>query len=163
MFTHDKISRLRATTISAITTSVIAIGVITVGVSAALTGSASASNGAPATTQFDGVYAGESVLTGGWGYVCGAPSYPVSVSVKDGRFDYTVPIVPTATPLVPVQIAANGSLNGQALYAAETFAAIGPAFRSTWVTIVGHTTGQQMDAEQRDYRCVRHMVLQRQG
>ena len=158
MFTHEKVRRLRAATVGALT-----IGAVAIGVPAALTGSASASNVAPATTQFDGVYTGESILTGGWGYVCGAPDYPVSVSVKDGRFDYTVPIVPTATPLVPVQIAANGSLNGQALYPAETFAAVGPAFRSTWVTITGHAAGQELDAEQRDYRCVRHLVLQRRG
>jgi hypothetical protein len=149
MFSHDKIRRLAAAM----------IGVIAIGAPAALTGCAS--NVPLAGTQFDGVYTGQSILTGGGGYVCGAPSYPATISVKDGHFDYTVPITVAATPLVPVQIRADGSLTGQTLYPAETFAPLGPAFRPAWVTIAGHAAGPELDAEQRDYRCVRHLVLQR--
>ena len=147
MFTHDQICRLKRAMI------------IASAVLSTLTGCAS--NVPVAGTQFDGVYTGQSILTGGWGYVCGAPSYPATISVKDGRFDYPVPISPAATPLVPVQLRADGSLTGQTIYPAETFAPLGPAVRPAWVTIAGHAAGPELNAEQRDYRCVRHLVLQR--
>ncbi len=128
---------------------------------ATLTGCAASANVPPAGAKFDGEYAGESTLTSGFGYVCRAPSYPVSVSIKDGRFAYTVPINPWTFPVVPVQIRADGTLAGQTQYWAETFAVFGPDIKPAWVTITGHTAGPVLDATVRDDRCVRHMVLQR--
>lgn len=128
---------------------------------AILAGCAPSANVPPAGGQFDGVYAGETTLVGGFGYVCGAPSYSVSIPIKDGRFSYMVPISPSTTPLVSVQIRADGSLAGQVLYMAESFWPRGPDFIPAWLTIAGHIAGAELDATVRDYRCVRHMVLRR--
>ena len=101
-------------------TSVRATSVRAICVLATLAGCAASANTPPAGTQFDGVYAGKSTLIGGFGYVCGAPSYATSIAIKNGRFDTTISISPAATPVVAVQVRADGTLAGQTLYWAET-------------------------------------------
>ena len=116
----------------------------------------------PAGTQFDGVYAGQSTLVSGFGYVCGSPAYPFSVSVSDGRFVYSVFIPPYDTPRVPIQIGADGSMSGRSLYVAETFLPRGPDITNAWVTFNGHISGPILAATVQDERCTRRLTLQRQ-
>jgi hypothetical protein len=119
-------------------------------------------SGPPAGTQFDGVYTGQSTLVSGFGYVCGSPGYPFSVSVKDGRFVYAVFIPPYDTPRVPVQVRADGSLSGQSLYTAQDYSPRGDDVMRTWITLSGHISGSTLDATARDERCARRLTLQRQ-
>jgi hypothetical protein len=128
---------------------------------AILTACAPSANVPLARTQFDGTYAGESTLTGGFGYICGAPRSPVAVSIKDGRFDYVVPVIPMGDPVVSVQIRADGTLAGQALYLADALPIRGPEYRPAWAMITGHIDGLALNAQVRDFHCVRHMVLHR--
>jgi|SRR5277367_3815637 hypothetical protein len=117
--------------------------------------------GPPAGPRVDGVYTGESTLTRGWGYDCSSPSYPLSIPVKDGRFDYTILVSPLGNPPVPVQIYADGSLHGQTIYKTEDYWSGSSSVVNQWILINGHVDGSTLDATVQDYRCTRHLTLHR--
>jgi hypothetical protein len=114
-----------------------------------------------AATQFDGLYVGESTLIQGFGYVCGAPSYPLEIPVLQGRFVYPIQVPPYGNPPLVVQLRADGSLAGAVLYSAETFLPRGPDLQYAWINIAGQVTGPTLDATVKDLRCKRHLTLQR--
>ena len=116
----------------------------------------------PAGTQFDGPYAGQSTLTDGFGYVCSLPSYPLSISIHDGRFDYPVLIGAWGAGPIPVQVHQDGSLTGKLLYPTEDYSRVqGRNYISAWATIEGHISGTTLNATVSDYRCARQLALQR--
>lgn len=128
---------------------------------------AGCATGPLAGNQFDGVYVGNSFLVRGFGDVCGPPHFPVSILVKDGRFDYRAEVSPYGNPTVQVLIEADGSLSGVALYVAPTYILFtgggeAPAYRYAWVSITGRVSGQRMTVKADDLRCTRQMTLQRQ-
>lgn len=129
---------------------------------AILAGCADVPSAPPAGTQFDGAYAGQIDLVSGFGYVCGSPSYPFSISVNNGRFVYSVFIPPYDTPRVQVQIRADGAMSGASLYTAETFLPRGPDITNAWIRLSGHISGATLDATVRDEYCARRLTLQRQ-
>lgn len=130
----------------------------------ALAGCAGLPGAAPALpaagSQFDGTYAGQNSLVSGWGFLCGAPSYPETIAVSGGRFDYPFAVNPPRTAPVAVQIAADGTFRGQMQYGTEDF---GPRSRylTAWVTVTGRITGTMLDATVTDLRCVRRLTAQR--
>lgn len=126
-----------------------------------LAGCTAAPNAPPAGTRFDGVYSGANTLVGGSGYLCGLPSYPLSVSVENGRFTYAYFVTLAGPPAVPVQIRADGALSGQTLYLTESYYWRGPDWISAWITVDGSIVGPALDAIVRDNRCVRHLTLRR--
>lgn len=113
-----------------------------------------------AGNQFDGVYAGDSQLVRGFGFVCDPPDYPRSLTVRDGRFDYPFLVSAPRTAAVPVQIAADGSFAGQLQYG--TGDPFRPAeYQTAWVAVHGHIVGTTLDATVADERCTRHLAMLR--
>jgi len=123
-------------------------------------GCAAVPEGAPAGNQFDGVYAGDNQLVRGFGFVCGPPGYPQSLTVHDGRFDYPFAVAAPLTGPVPVQITADGSLYGQMRYGTYDYLPLSD-YRTEWVAVSGRITGPTLDATVVDMRCTRHLTLQR--
>src|SRR5260370_26753861 len=86
----------------------------------ALAGGCAVPGGGPAIpaagNQFDGTYQGDSRLVRGFGFLCGEPSYPEAITIRDGRFDYSFSDSPATPAPVPVRIAADGSFRGQIQY-----------------------------------------------
>jgi hypothetical protein len=134
---------------------------VTVLALASLAQCAAASPGVPpAATQFDGLYVGQSTLVRGWGYVCGAPSYPLQIPVLQGRFVYPIQVPPYGNPPVVVQLRADGSLSAAVLYTAETYLPPGgPGFRYAWINVAGRVAGPTLDATVVDLRCARRVTL----
>jgi len=132
------------------------------GVLAALAaGCAPVPDGMPAAgNRFDGIYAGDSQLVRGFGFLCDPPAYPQSLTVRDGRFDYPFVVSAPRTAPVPVQIAADGSFAGQLQYGTvEPFRLM--EYQTAWVTVRGLIVGATLDATVADQRCTRHLVLLR--
>lgn len=129
-----------------------------------LSGCTASAVGPQAGTQFDGVYSGASILVHGFGYVCDPPRYDVSIPVKGGRFDYAHWVSPLVNRPVRVQVLADGALAGQAPYQAESYFQRGSdfGFVSAWIRIEGKISGPELEATVSDYRCTRHLTLQRQ-
>ena len=113
----------------------------------------------PAGSQLDGSYTGQNTLTRGWGYLCGAISYPASLTVSGGRFDYpfAVSVSPPRTVPVPIQIAADGTFAGQLQYVTKDYFPM-PYDRTTWVTVTGRIAAGALDATITDYRCTRRLM-----
>jgi hypothetical protein len=115
---------------------------------------------AAAGSQFDGIYAGQNDAVSGWGFLCGAPAYPETIVVSDGRFDYPFPVNPPRIAPVPVQIAADGTFAAQMQYGTEE---PGPRSRyiTAWVTVSGRIAAGELDATVTDLRCVRRVAARR--
>jgi hypothetical protein len=113
-----------------------------------------------ASSQFDGIYAGQNDAVSGWGFWCGAPAYPETIAVSGGRFDYPFPVNPPRTTPVPVQIAADGTFAAQMQYGTED---PGPRGRYiyAWVTVTGRISATELDATVTDLRCVRRVTARR--
>jgi hypothetical protein len=113
-----------------------------------------------AGTQFDGIYAGQNAAVSGWGFWCGAPAFPATIAVSDGRFDYAFPVNPPRTTPVAVQIAADGTFAAQMQYGTEE---PGPRARyiNAWVTVIGRISATELDATVTDLRCVRRVTARR--
>jgi hypothetical protein len=113
-----------------------------------------------AGSQFDGIYAGQNDAVSGWGFQCGASTYPQTIAVSGGQFDYPFLVNPPRTTPVPVQIAADGTFRAQMMYGTEEF---GPLTRymNAWVTVTGRIMQGQLDATVTDLRCVRRLTAQR--
>ena len=113
----------------------------------------------PAGTQFDGVYIGTNTLTGGFGYLCGLTSFPSSISIEHGHFQYAYFVTPAGPPVVHVQVRADGSLSGATIYRTESLLWRGPDWIDAWITVDGQIAGPVLDAIVRDYHCTRHLTL----
>ncbi len=113
-----------------------------------------------AGNRFDGVYAGDNRLVRGFGFFCDPPDDSLSVTVRDGRFDYPFTYAPFRTAPVPVQIAADGSFSGKMQYVT-----VGTWPRSEdqtdWLTVNGRIVGPSLDATVMNMRCTRHLTLQK--
>jgi hypothetical protein len=128
-----------------------------------LAGAALVSGCAPsvpaAGTQFDGTYAGQDTLVGGGGYQCGAPSFPETIAVRGGRFDYPYTVNAPRTAPLPVQVAADGTIHGQMQYGTSEY---GPfrrdEFMPAWVTLDGRIVDTTLEATITDLRCVRRLT-----
>ena len=122
-------------------------------------GGCAATAGPPAGTQFDGSYAGQSTLSRGAGFLCGAPIYSERLTVRGGRFDYPFAVNPPRTVPLPVQIAADGTFAAQMQYGTEDY---GPRSRplTAWVTVTGRVDGRMLAATIDDYRCTRRLMVQ---
>lgn len=113
-----------------------------------------------AGTQFDGEFAGQNTLVVGGGYTCGPASYPLTLTVRDGRFDYPFPVNVGRTAPVLVQIAADGSFQGQMQYGTENYIPVSK-YMNAWVIVQGRIADGVLDATISDDRCVRRMTAQR--
>jgi hypothetical protein len=111
--------------------------------------------GPPAGTQFDGSYAGESTLTRGGGFMCGARSSAERLTVRGGRFDYPFAVNAPRT----VQIAADGTFSAQMQYGTEDYWPLS-RLRTAWVTVTGRVDGRTLAATIDDYRCTRQLTVQ---
>jgi hypothetical protein len=118
-----------------------------------------ATAGPPAGIQFDGRYAGQSTLSRGGGYLCGAVTSPETLTVDNGRFDYPFAVNPPRTVPIPVQIAADGTFSAQMQYGTEEY---GPRswLRTAWVTVIGRIDRGLLAATIDDYRCTRRLTAQ---
>jgi hypothetical protein len=115
----------------------------------------------PATTAYDGTYTGQaSLVSGGPGFICGELTQPLTLVVRDGRFDYPFEFAPPRTTPLPVQIAADGSLNGQMQYGTVDYTPRRD-YLTAWATVTGHISGTTLEATVADLRCVRRLVVQR--
>ena len=114
----------------------------------------------PASTAFDGNYAGQDMLISGGGFVCGAPSYPLTVSVSGGRFDYPFAVNAPRTAPLPVQVAPDGTLMGELLYGTLDYTPVS-RYYNTWALLRGQTAGGVLDAVVWDERCVRRVTARR--
>ena len=113
-----------------------------------------------AGTQFDGEFAGQNTLTVGGGFICGPASYPLAVTVRDGRFDYPFPVNIGRTAPVPVLVAADGSFQGQLLYGTEDYMPISK-YKNAWVYVRGRIAGGVLEATISDDRCVHQLTARR--
>ena len=116
-----------------------------------------------AGNQFDGTYQGEShVVRGDGGYICAPHDAPLSVVIRNGRFDYIYKNYDMAAAApIPVQIAADGTFSGQIQYAAETYMRwSGGGIVAAWAMVRGRIAGKTIDATFSDYRCARELQLQ---
>ena len=111
----------------------------------------------PAGTQFDGVYTGRNDAVSGWGFWCGAPSYPRTIAVSGGHFDYPFLVNPPRTTPVAVQIASDGTFAARMLYGTDD---PGPRalYVTAWVTVTGRVAAGELDAVVTDLRCVRRLT-----
>lgn len=114
----------------------------------------------PAGTRFDGVYQGRTELLRGVGFQCGQPDLPDRIIVRDGHFDFPFQVDPPRTTPIPVQIAADGSLEGSIQYGTVDYSRFSN-YRNAWATVTGRISGNVLEATQTDYRCARRSVLQR--
>jgi len=114
----------------------------------------------PAGTRFDGLYQGENQLVRGGGYLCGPPAHADAVAISQGGFAYPFPVNPPRTTPMPVQVAADGSLNGQMQYLVQDYDPRAN-IRPVWVTLSGRISGATLDAIVVDERCSRRLLLQR--
>jgi hypothetical protein len=114
----------------------------------------------PAGSQFDGVYQGENQLIRGGGYLCGPSAYPEAVTISQGAFAYPFPVNPPRTTPLPVQVAANGSVDGQLQYVVQDYDPR-PNVRRVWATLSGQISGATLEAIVVDERCSRRLLLQR--
>jgi hypothetical protein len=114
----------------------------------------------PAGTEFDGLYAGRNDAVSGWGFWCGAPAYPATITITGGRFDYPFLVNPPRTTPVVVQIAADGTFTARMLYGTDD---PGPRslYVTAWVTVVGRIAAGELDATVTDLRCVRRLTARR--
>jgi hypothetical protein len=114
----------------------------------------------PAGMAFDGSYTGQSVLIRGGGYLCGAPDFPLTLSVGSGRFDYPFTVnLPRTTPIA-VQIAVDGSFVANMLYGTQNYLLLSH-YENQWVTVRGRIAGGTLDATVTDDRCTRRITAQR--
>ena len=122
-------------------------------------GGCAATAGPPAGIQFDGSYAGQSTLSRGGGYLCGAATSPETLTVDNGQFDYPFAVNPPRTVPIPVQIAADGTFSAQMQYGTEEY---GPRswLRTAWVTVIGRIDRGLLAATIDDYRCTRRLTAQ---
>ena len=116
----------------------------------------------PPTTQFDGTYVGDATLLRGFGDACGPSRYPLSVPIRNGRFDFTAQVSPWGNPIVPVEVRPDGWLSGSVLYLAPNYLIHGPEFRYAWMTVEGKVAGSTLTVSETDLRCTRRLNLQRQ-
>ena len=115
----------------------------------------------PAGTAFDGTYTGQATLvSGGPGFICGELTQPLTILVRSGRFDYPFEFDPPRTTPLPVQIAADGSLNGQMQYGTVDYTPRRD-YLTAWATVAGRVSGTTLEATVADLRCVRRLVVQR--
>jgi hypothetical protein len=115
----------------------------------------------PAGTAFDGTYAGQATLvSGGPGFICGELAQPLTIVVRSGRFDYPFEFDPPRTTPLPVQIAADGTLNGQMQYGTVDYTPRRD-YLTAWATVAGRVSGTTLEATVAGLRCVRRMVVQR--
>jgi hypothetical protein len=110
--------------------------------------------------QFDGVYVGRNAAVEGWGFLCGGSTYPETITVSGGRFDYPFQVNPPRTTPIAVQIAADGTFAAQMQYGTEE---PGPRSRyiTAWVTVSGRVAAGVLDATVADLRCVRRLTARR--
>jgi hypothetical protein len=113
-----------------------------------------------AGTQFDGVYAGPDSLVRGGGYECGPPSYPLTIAVHGGQFDYPYFVNLLRAAPLPVQVAADGTVHGQMQYGTSDYGLFrrDDEFRTAWVTLDGRIVDTTLEATIADLRCVRHLT-----
>ena len=101
-------------------------------------------------------------LVSGGGYQCGAPSYPETIAVRGGRFDYPYVVNSPRTVPMAVQVVADGTVHGQMQYGTEDY---GPwrqdSFMTAWVTVTGRIVDTTLEATITDLRCVRHLTARR--
>ena len=126
-----------------------------------LLGGCAAVAGVPAAgTAFDGSYSGQNILIRGSGYPCGAPAYPITLTVGGGRFDYPFPVNLQRTAPIAVQIAADGTFVGQMQYGVQDYIMIS-LYQTAWVYVRGHIAGATLDATITDDRCTHRIMAQR--
>lgn len=129
-----------------------------------LLGGCAAVAGAPAApaagTAFDGSYSGQNVLIRGGGYPCGAPAYPINLTVSGGRFDYPFPVNLQRTAPITMQIAADGTFVGQMQYGVQDYTMIS-LFQTAWVYVRGRIAGGTLDATITNDRCTHRITAQR--
>ena len=130
-----------------------------------LTGCAAPVLGPPAGPEFDGVYQGASRLVGGGGPLCGTPDEQLSLTVRDGQFDYPFLVNAPRTAPLHVQIATDGSFRGEMQFGVAELrgreAASG--YRTEWATVTGHIGGSTMEGTIKNLECTRQMSMQRRA
>jgi hypothetical protein len=110
--------------------------------------------------QFDGTYQGDNRVVRGFGWVCAPPSYQDGVTVTAGRFNYTFVDQLAQPALIPVQIAADGTLRGQIQYWIDSTSQNDWGL-TVWARVTGHINGTALEATVTDFRCTRQLILQR--
>jgi hypothetical protein len=113
----------------------------------------------PASTAFDGEYAGRDMLISG-SFVCGASNYPLTLSVSGGRFDYPFAVNAPRTAPLPVQVSPDGALVGELLYGTLDYTPV-DRYHNTWALLRGQIAGGALDAVVWDERCVRRVTARR--
>jgi hypothetical protein len=115
---------------------------------------------APLSTAFDGSYVGQDSLIGGGGFLCGLPMRDLTITVRNGEFDYPFQVAPPRDAPLPVRVAPDGTVTGQMQYGA-TGNSPRRDYLTVWVTLSGRITGTTLDATIVDLRCARRLVVRR--
>lgn len=128
-----------------------------------LAGCAASAPGPSAGTKFDGVYQGASRLVRGGGPLCGAPNEPLTLTVRDGQFDYPFLVNAPRTAPLPVQIAADSRFRGSTQFAVAEPRGMsaGAVSRTEWASVTGRIVGSTMEGTIETLECTRQMSMQR--
>jgi hypothetical protein len=125
-----------------------------------LAGAAGCAPPAPPSPAFDGIYVGQDSIVRGGGFLCGLPTRDLSITIRNGQFDYPFQVAPPRTAPLPVQVAADGMVAGQIQYGTTEYT----AWRG-YITVLaifsGRITGDTLEATISDYRCTRRLVARR--
>ena len=125
-----------------------------------LAGAAGCAPPAPPSPAFDGMYIGQDSLVRGGGFLCGLPTRDLSITIRNGEFDYPFQVAPPRTAPMPVRVVADGTVDGQLEYGTTQ-----PAARREYVTaqaiLSGRITGDTLEATISDLRCTRRLLARR--
>jgi hypothetical protein len=114
----------------------------------------------PMSTAFDGTYVGQDSLTGGGGYLCGLPVRDLTITVRNGEFDYPFQVAPPRDAPLPARIAPDGTVTGEMQYGTSDYTPRRD-YVTAWVTLSGRITGTTLDATIVDLRCARRLIARR--
>ena len=126
-----------------------------------LAGPAGCAPPAPPSPAFDGMYIGQdSLVRGSAGYLCGLPGRDLSITIRNGQFDYPFQVAPPRTAPMPARVVADGTVAGQLQYGTTQ-----SDFRREYITaqaiLAGRITGDTMEATINDLRCTRRLLARR--
>jgi hypothetical protein len=125
-----------------------------------LAGAASCAPPAPPSPAFDGMYVGQDSLVRGGGFLCGLPTRELSITIRNGQFDYPFQVAPPRTAPLPAQIAADGTVTGQLEYGTTEYTSW-RGYLTAVAILSGRVTGDILEATISDLRCTRRLVARR--
>lgn len=114
----------------------------------------------PPSPAFDGMYVGQDSLVRGAGFLCGLPARDLSITIRNGGFDYPFEVAPPRTAPMPARVTADGTVTGQLTYGTTDYTS-----RRGYITALailsGRIVGGTLEATISDLRCTRRLLARR--